>query len=72
MEHQEALVYTPREVSLALQKGRNWVYEEVAAGRLPAVRLGRSIRIPKSAVDRLLRHGEDERRDGTDETRNVS
>ena len=50
----EALVYTVPKAAKALRKGRNWVYEEVAAGRLPAVRLGSSIRIPKAAIARLL------------------
>jgi len=48
------LVYKVSEAAKALAKGRNFIYDEVAAGRLPAIRLGRSIRIPKAAVDRLL------------------
>lgn len=54
MGSQEALVYKVDEAAAALQKGKNWIYEEVAAGRLPALRLGKSIRIPKAAIARLL------------------
>jgi excisionase family DNA binding protein len=54
MAEPEALVCKPAEVARALQKGRNWVYEAVARGELPALRLGNSIRIPKAAVDRML------------------
>lgn len=54
MADQEVLVYKVDEAARALQKGRNYIYDEVATGRLPAIRLGRSIRIPKRAIDELL------------------
>ncbi len=63
MEHQETLVYKVSEAAAALQKGKNYIYEEIAAGRLPALRLGRSIRIPKGAIEALLK-GEAAKRAG--------
>jgi excisionase family DNA binding protein len=37
-----------------LRVGRNQLYEAVARGELRAVRIGRSIRIPKTALLELL------------------
>ena len=48
-------VLKPAEFARALRKGRNFPYEEIAAGRLRAVRLGNRVwRIPKSEVARYL------------------
>lgn len=35
---------TPAQVAALLQVSTDWVYDETAKGRLPALRLGRSIR----------------------------
>ena len=37
----------------ALSCSRSKVYEMVAAGELPAARLGSSIRIPRAAIEKL-------------------
>jgi excisionase family DNA binding protein len=50
----EPAVYTVGETAKLLRKGRNAIYEAVARGELPALRLGNSIRIPRRAIDRLL------------------
>ena len=47
-------VLTVREVAAILRVGRNQLYEAVARGELPAVRIGRTIRIPTTALKKLL------------------
>ena len=47
-------VYTVREVAALLRKQPNQVYEAIARGELPALRLGRSILIPRVPFERLL------------------
>lgn len=43
-----------RSVMLYLQIGRTRVYEMIRSGELPAVRIGRSVRVNKKALDALL------------------
>jgi excisionase family DNA binding protein len=47
-------VLTAREAAAILRVGRNQLYQAVARGELAAVRIGRSIRIPKHALLDLL------------------
>ncbi|SRR6266536_4188228 len=47
-------VLTAREAAAILRVGRNQLYQAVARGQLPAVRIGRTIRIPKHALLDLL------------------
>jgi excisionase family DNA binding protein len=47
-------VLTAREAAAILRVGRNQLYHAVAHGQLGAVRIGRSIRIPKQALLDLL------------------
>jgi excisionase family DNA binding protein len=47
-------VLTVKEVATILRVGRNQLYTAVARGELAAIRIGRTIRIPKSAVLHLL------------------
>jgi excisionase family DNA binding protein len=47
-------VLTAREAAAVLRVGRNQLYQAVARGELGAVRIGRSIRIPKQALLDLL------------------
>jgi excisionase family DNA binding protein len=47
-------VLTAREAAAILRIGRNQLYQAVARGELDAVRIGRSIRIPKHALLALL------------------
>src|SRR5512132_3867816 len=47
-------VLTVREAAAILRVGRDQLYQVVARGELGAVRLGRSIRIPKQALLHLL------------------
>lgn len=43
-----------RSVMLYLQLGRTRVYEMIRSGEIPAVRIGRSIRVNKRVLDSLL------------------
>jgi len=47
-------VLTVREAAAILRVGRNQLYQAIARGQLGAVRIGRSIRIPKQALLDLL------------------
>ena len=47
-------VLTAREAAAILRVGRNQLYQAIARGELGAVRIGRSIRIPKHALLELL------------------
>jgi excisionase family DNA binding protein len=47
-------VLTAREAAAILRVGRNQLYQAVGRGELDAVRIGRSIRIPKQALLDLL------------------
>ena len=49
-------VLTVREAAKVLRVGRNQLYQAVASGQLHALRIGRSIRIPKQALLDLLAH----------------
>jgi excisionase family DNA binding protein len=50
-------VLKAREAAAVLRIGRNQLYEAVARGQLRAVRIGRTIRIPKQALLDLLATG---------------
>lgn len=39
------------EVAAALGVGRSKVYEMLASGQLPVVRIGRSLRVPRAALE---------------------
>ena len=47
-------VLTAREAAAILRIGRNQLYQAVARGELAAIRIGRSIRIPKQTLLTLL------------------
>jgi excisionase family DNA binding protein len=47
-------VLTAREAAAILRVGRNQLYQAVGRGEVGAVRIGRSIRIPKQALLDLL------------------
>jgi excisionase family DNA binding protein len=50
-------VLTVREAAAILRVGRNQLYQAVGRGEVGAVRIGRSIRIPKQALLDLLAAG---------------
>lgn len=45
---------TVTEYATFARRGKNQAYEDVRQGRVPSIRLGTSIRIPKAALLRLL------------------
>ena len=45
---------TVREAAVLLGIGRNSAYEGVRRGEIPAIRVGRRLLIPRSALDALL------------------
>ena len=47
-------VLTVREAAAILRVGRNQLYQAMGRGEVGAVRIGRSIRIPKHALQDLL------------------
>ncbi len=47
-------VLTPMEVAAFLGIGRDKTYQMLAAGELPSVRLGRTYRIPRRALEEWL------------------
>ena len=47
-------VLTPTQLADYLSLGRDKTYEMLAAGRIPAVKLGRTYRIPRRALEEWL------------------
>lgn len=52
----EVRFLTVAEVAAIMRVSRMTVYRLVHSGELPAVRVGRSFRVPEQAVDDYLRH----------------
>jgi excisionase family DNA binding protein len=50
----ECLTISVDEAARILGYSRNTAYEAVKRGQLPVIRLGRKIRVPKVALQRLL------------------
>ena len=51
----EPLLLRAPEVARLLGLGRSKVFAMVAAGELPVIRIGRSVRIPRQALERWIR-----------------
>ncbi|HSH79407.1 MAG TPA: helix-turn-helix domain-containing protein [Herpetosiphonaceae bacterium] len=49
--------YTPDELAALLKVTRQAIYNWIQQGRIEAVRIGRTVRIPGEEVERLLREG---------------
>ncbi len=54
--------YTPEELAAMLKVTRQAIYNWIQQGRMEAVRIGRTVRIPSDEVERLLREGRSPRR----------
>lgn len=50
----ERLTLTVEEAAASLGISRNLAYELIAKNKLPSVRLGRRLVVPRQALDRLL------------------
>ena len=48
------LVLTVEETASALRLGRTACYEAIRRGEIPSVRIGRSLRVPRGALEQLL------------------
>ncbi|MFP5334751.1 MAG: helix-turn-helix domain-containing protein [Actinomycetes bacterium] len=55
-ELNEVRFLTVAEVATIMRVSKMTVYRLVHSGELPAVRVGRSFRVPEQAVDDYLRH----------------
>jgi excisionase family DNA binding protein len=53
----ENVVYTVAETARILRIGRTLAYDYAKSGKLPAIRIGRRLLIPRAAVDKLLTEG---------------
>ena len=49
--HPARLLLRPAEAATALGIGRTKVYELIAAGELPSIRIGASVRVPVAALE---------------------
>ncbi len=56
----EPHVMTVPEAATFLRVGRTACYEAVRSGQIPSIRIGRSIRVPRAALERLLSGERDE------------
>jgi prophage regulatory protein len=54
----DRLLLKPSEVTQILGLGRSKVYELLACGQLPAVRIGRCIRIPRASLEKWVKENE--------------
>ena len=62
MDEDQRLLLTAREAGELLHVGRTTIYEYLSAGLLPTLKVGRSIRIPRAALERWIEqntHGGD-------------
>jgi len=51
---QESLTMTVEEAAAALGISRNLAYEAARDGRIPAIRIGRRLLVPRRALEKLL------------------
>lgn len=58
-DEREPLVYSPDEARKLLGISRGLIYEAISIGRIPSIRIGRRIIIPRSGLERLLNEGID-------------
>ena len=56
----EKLAYSPMEVAELLGLGRSSTYQALAEGRIPSIRVGKKILIPKAGLVKLLSEGQTE------------
>ena len=54
---EDVMLLTVREAAQLLRISRNLAYELVTRGEIPAIRLGRVIRVPRTALDQWLEAG---------------
>jgi excisionase family DNA binding protein len=52
--HVEKILLRPSEVSELVGMGKSKVYELIAAGTIPCIRIGKSVRVPAEALRRWI------------------
>ncbi len=57
-ERMDRQVLSVEEAAQALSIGRGLAYQMVAEGKIPSIRLGRRLLIPKARIDRMLAGGD--------------
>lgn len=57
MSNNQSSVYTVEQACEILRISRTTAYAAVASGDIPSIRIGKSIKIPKAALDELLKTG---------------
>jgi excisionase family DNA binding protein len=55
--NEQAAVLTVEEAAQLLRISRGSAYEAVRAGTIPSVRVGRSLRVPRHALEKMLSPG---------------
>jgi excisionase family DNA binding protein len=65
----ERVVYTAKELQKVLGLSRGAIYDRIADGTIPSVRVGGRILIPRTAIDELLGVAIAESRDATEQNR---
>ena len=53
-DERQPLVYSVDEARRLLKISRGLIYEAINAGRIPSIRIGRRILIPRSGLERLF------------------
>ncbi len=64
---EDAVLLTVKEASALLRISRNLAYDLVARGEIPAIRLGRVIRVPRASLDQWVGSEALGERDGSSE-----
>ena len=60
----EKLLLKPLEAAQVLGIGRSLIYELIARKKIPSVRLGRCLRVPKESLQQWLKEKEEQEMDG--------
>ena len=59
----EPMLLTVEDVQNVIQLGRTKVYEMIRTGELPVIRIGRSVRVRREALERWLNELEEQNSD---------
>lgn len=51
----DELLYRPERAAVKLDIGRSTVYEKMASGEIPSIKIGRSRRITRAALEEYVR-----------------
>ncbi|MET4698984.1 excisionase family DNA binding protein [Constrictibacter sp. MBR-5] len=54
MSENNTALYTPEEARQILRLSRNGIYEAIARGEVPHIRIGRKILVPRLQLERMI------------------